>query len=66
MREVVLRQGKSKTETAVRERLVRLLAIGLERLVEKERREADAVDFGADESVTTDCPDDGAGEDHKT
>jgi len=38
---------------------------GLVRLIEKERASRD-VDFGADESVTTTCPDLGAGEDRKT
>ena len=66
MREVVVHQGKSDTGTAASERLVSLLATGLERLFEKERRKAGALDFDADESVTTTCPDDGTGEDGKT
>jgi hypothetical protein len=65
LREVVVRQITSDSGTAVSERLVSLLAAGLMRLVEKERA-AREVDFGADESVTTTCPDLGAGEDLKT
>jgi len=60
-----VRQSKSDTGTTTNERLVSLLAAGLERLVEKQQVSRD-VDFGADESVTTACPDDGAGEDRKT
>ncbi|HLF76436.1 MAG TPA: hypothetical protein VJB57_03010 [Dehalococcoidia bacterium] len=55
MREVVVRQGKSDTGAATSERLVSLLAAGLERLVQKQRVFRD-VDFRADESVTTTCP----------
>ena len=66
MREVIVCQGKPDTETAASERLITLLATGLERLFEKEREHDGAVDFGVDESVTTTCPDDGTGEDGKT
>ena len=58
MREVVVRQSKSDTGTATNERLVSLLATGIERLVEKERASQD-VDFTAHESVTTTWPDQG-------
>ncbi len=55
MREVVVHQSKSDTGTTASERLVSLLAAGLERLLEKQQVARD-VDFGAHESVTTSCP----------
>ena len=66
LREVVVRLQKFEERSPVQERLITLLATGLERLFEKERGVAGALDFGADESVTTTCPDDGVGEDRKT
>lgn len=65
MRKVVLRQGKSGSSD--NERLVSLLATGLERFFEKQGQIAPtAVDFGGDESVTTTCPAEGTGEDRET
>ena len=58
MREVIVRQSKPEDPTAASDRLVGLLAAGLQRLLEKERAARD-VDFSADESVTTTCPDAG-------
>ena len=63
MREVVVHWQKPEERDPSQERLVALLAGGLQRLFEQR---AVVVDFGADESVTTTCPDDGAGEDLTT
>lgn len=53
MRKVTVQQSNG-TECS-EERLVRLLAAGLERLLEKKR--AQVVDLAPRESVTTTCPD---------
>jgi hypothetical protein len=57
VRKVSVRQTKQEAEKGDRDRLVSLLATGLQRLLEKEgTAPGDAVDFVANVSVTTDCP----------
>lgn len=63
LREVIVRWQKTEGHSSTQERFAALLATGLQRLFEQR---AGAVDFGADESVTTTCPDEGAGEVRKT
>jgi len=62
VRKVILQQSKQEPRSGDQDRLVALLATGLERLLQKRALEND-VDFVADVSVTTDCPrTDGPGE----
>jgi hypothetical protein len=63
VREVVVRWQKTERHSSTQERFAAVLATGLQRLFEQR---AGAVDFDADESVTTTCPHDGDGEDRKT
>jgi hypothetical protein len=62
LREVFIRASSTRDDMQIRDRLVALIATGLQRLLEKERGSS-AVDYRADESVTTTCPHTGAGED---
>jgi hypothetical protein len=55
MHEVTVRRESSQ-QGDYSERLIALLATGVQRLLEKR---AVTLDFGADESVTTTCPDAG-------
>ena len=65
MRKVIVRQAR-QPEVTDQERLVSLLATGLQRLLEKDGvRAPRAVDFGAGQSVTTTCPN-GGGEEMPT
>ena len=66
MRKVVVRQAKPNVNCAAEQRLVSLLATGLERLLQKERASsAEDVDFSGEQSVTTTCPN-GGGEEMRT
>jgi len=57
MRKVVVRQSDQTSEPEVEDRLISLLATGLERLFKRKADAANDVDFGGRQSVTTDCPD---------
>ena len=62
MRKVQVRRTKEQTEGKDSERLVSLLAAGLDRLLTKHAQTGEVVDFSADESVTTTCPEGAGGE----
>ena len=64
MRKVSVRQSKQEPGSGDQDRLVALVATGLQRLLQKQDLER-GVDFRADESVTTTCPGDGAREDER-
>ena len=62
MRKVTVRSSTDSPSTEDADRLLQLLAAGLERLFAQKASGSRVVDFVADVSVTTDCPKAGGSE----